>query len=351
MTHSEVMSMLGAKYYRQLTEDEYEILRVVNIKGTNECICLINNKEQVSKSPEDILGHYTKLIPDGIISFAIVSTRINQAEDRFTDDVLVMARTLANLENNVKAPDLICRQNIVDIFHSMMIGEDTDYVGTSLLRTEVPANMSMDLFTACDKIDYIVTYNTYITDTPDTFINYMKGKRLSRFDTILDSCMKEYLKAKSIPDTGQLSVKGHCRTLDVLLKNNNFAYDLDTLYSITPIKESMEDNLVTEHFEDGLEYKALNSNLTNIFSNVFKMKISKTIVVKYDHDIDLSEFAENTIFLVRDNKDDIYVVRYTTAGEYMESELDMQAVASAMEHIKIVNKYKAKKNPNLKLLK
>ena len=81
------------------------------------------------------------------------------------------------------------------------------------------------------------------------------------------------------------------------------------------------------------------------------MKISKTIVVKYDHDIDLSEFGENTIFLVRDNKDDVYVVRYTTTGEYMESELDMQAVASAMEHIKIVNKYKAKKNPNLKLLK
>ena len=339
MTHEEVMSMMGVKFYRSIDEDNFEILRVINIKGSNECICLMNG-EKISKTPEEILSNYVKLIPDGIITFAAIETKINQNSDKNVDDVIVMVRTMDNIENDIQYPDLICRQNIVDIFYELSHnGDETDFVGTSICRSQVPHNMPMELFTRCDKVNYIVTYNTYISDTPLTFIEFMKGKRLNKFDTLLENNLGEYLKSNKLPDIGQKSVKGYCRNLETLLKNNNFCYDYDSLYNITPIKDNLEDNLEKNEFSNGMEYMSLNSKFTNIFSNIFKMKILKTIVVKYDHDIDLSEFDENTIFLIRDNTSSLYVVRYTIEGKYLESELEIDMISQAFEHINLINKY------------
>lgn len=339
MNHDEIMTMLGAKYYRQIDEDNFEILRVINIKGTDQCVCLINDEREELMPPGNILSHYTKLIPDGLMTFAIVSTKL-KGKDLYTDDVIITVRTAETIMNDVDAPDALCRQNIMDIFHAMVTGkDDTDYVGLSICRSEIPANMPVRMLTECDRVDYIVTYNTYISDTPFTFLNFMKGKRLRRFDTVLENGLKEYLKSKNIPDAGQMSVKGHCRNLETLIANNNFSYDYDQVYGITPINDVMEDNLEDDTLSGEIEYKKLNSNLTNIFSNVFKMKISKTLVIKYDHRIDLSEFDNNTVFLVRDKKGILYVVRYVPEGEYLESELELQAVAAAMEHITTVNKY------------
>ena len=340
MTHEEIMSMMGLKYYRNIDENNFEIIRIINIKGTDECICLCDNGEKVSKTPNEILSNYTKLIPDGIITFACVETLITPESAKNVDDVLVMVRTYNNIENDDPYPDLICRQNIVDLFYELSHnGESTDIVGTSICRSQIPSNMPMDLFIRCDKVNYIVTYNTYISDTPLTFIEFMKGKRLKRFDSLLEENLSKYLKTNKLPDMGQKSVKGYCRSLEILLKSNNFLYDYDSLYNITPIKDNLEDNLVKNEFSNGLEYMSLNSKFTNIFSNIFKMKILKTIVLKYEHDIDLSEFNDNTIFLVRDNTSTLYVVRYTTEGNYLESELEIEAMNQAFEHIDLINKY------------
>ena len=344
MTYEQLSSMMGCKYYKQKEDGEYEILRVINIKGTDTCVCLIDDKEEKLINPADILSVYTKLIPDGIISFAIVSTRVNPTDARYTDDVIVTVTTSNSIETKQNVPDIICRQNIVDIFYAMYSGkEDTEVVGTCLTRNEIPSNLPIEMITHFDKMEYIVTYNTYITDTVFDFLKFMKGKRLRRFDTVLSNGLEAYMKKKGIPDMGQSSVKGHCRDLETLLRNNNFEYDMDQVYSITPIKLDVSENLITNKFANGDEYQSLNSELVNIFSKVFKMKISKTIVLKYWHDIDLSEFHENEVFLVRDITNSVYVVRYTTEGKYIESELEIAAVQQAMENIRIVNKYGSKK--------
>ena len=127
--------------------------------------------------------------------------------------------------------------------------------------------------------------------------------------------------------------------METLIKSNNLLYDYDSLYNITPIKDNLEENLEKKEFSNGLEYMSLNPKFTNIFSNIFKMKILKTIVLKYEHDIDLSEFGNDTVFLIRDNTSSLYVVRYTTEGMYLLSELEMEAVSKAFEHIDVVNKY------------
>lgn len=340
MTHEEVMSMMGLKYYRNVDENTFEIIRVINIKGTDECICLCEDGSNVSKTPNEILSNYTKLIPDGLITFACVETLISPESGKNVDDVLVMVRTDKNIANDDPYPDLICRQNIVDLFYELSHnGESTELVGTSICRSQIPSNMPMELFMRCDKVNYIVSYNTYISDTPLTFLSFMKGKRLKRFDDLLEENLSKYLKSNKLPDTGQKSVKGYCRNLERLLRNNNFLYDYDSLYNITPIKDDLLDNLVKNKFSNGIEYMSLNSKFTNIFSNIFKMKILKTIVLKYEHDIDLSEFGNDTIFLVRDITSTLYVVRYTTEGNYLESELEIDAMSQAFEHIDLVNKY------------
>ena len=348
MTHQEVMTMLGCKYYRQLSEDKFEILRVTNIKGTNDCTCLIDNERVEIKTPQDILSHYTKLIPDGTISFAIVSTQFDDKKDLYCDDVMVLAwNNNIHIHEESPDPDVICRQNIIDIFYAMLNGEeDKSIVGLSMTKKELPNNLSMKDLTQCDKINYIVTYNTYLQDTPTTFIEYMKGKRLQRFNDVLENGVKEYLKSQNIVDMGQKIIKGHCRDLENLLKNNNFYYDFDQIFGISPIKDNIEENLESNNFADGTKYYSLNSKLTNIFSNVFKINISKTIVVEYDHDIDLTEFDPNTIFLVRDNTDKVYVVRYMLNGEYLESELELEAISQAFDHIRTVNKYSKIKKSN-----
>ena len=344
MTYQQMSTMLGCKYYKQREDKSYEILRVINLKGSTDCVCMIDNKDEKIMKPEEILSNYTKLIPDGIITFAIVSTRVKPEDERYTDDVIVTATTAASLKDPNPIPDLICRQNIVDIFYAMYTGkEDTEMVGTCMTRAEIPENLPIQMILQCDKTDYIVTYNTYISDTVFTFLNFMKGKRLRKFDAVLESGLKAHMKAKGVPDINQLSVKGHCRTLEALLRNNNFPYDFDQIYSITPLKFDLKEYIEKHQFIDGTEYDALNSDAINIFSKVFKMQISKTIVIKYDHNIDLSEFNEGEIFLIRDNTDDLYVVRYVLEGEYLETELENQAVEEAMNNIKIVNKYGSKK--------
>ena len=191
MDYKEISTMLGCKYYKQKEDKSFEILRVINIKGSDTCVCLIDGKDEKLLKPEFILANYTKLIPDGIITFAIVSTRVNPNDERYTDDVIITANTALGLKADI-GPELICRQNVVDIFYAMYTGkEDTEIVGTCFLRSELPQNLPMEMLTQCDKIDYIVTYNTYVSDTVFDFLNYMKGKRLRKFDTVLDGVIAE----------------------------------------------------------------------------------------------------------------------------------------------------------------
>lgn len=348
MTHDQALTLLGAKYYRANKETgEIEIIRVVGVKSNNECKCIQEGKEDVFIPAEDILAHYTKLINDGVIVFAIVETISNEQTGAMTPDVVVIGYTKKRFDAG-EEPDVICRQNIIDIFQAIYAASynkkedrDREIVGTCVTKASIPRNMNMEMLTQCDKVTFSVVYNTYLQDNIDTFIDILKGKRLKKIDEVLEKCMLEYMNYNKIPDLGQKQINGHCRDLETLLKNNNFGYDWDSIFGITPVKFAIDDNvLVHNSFEDGTEYHSFNSEAINIFSKIFQLKINKTIVVEYDHDIDLSEFEEGTYFLVRDLNKKLFVVRYTSAGQYIESELVMDDVRKAMENIAIVNKYK-----------
>lgn len=348
MNHEQALTLLGSKFYKANKETgKIEVIRVVGVKSTNECKCIEEGKDPFFLSADDILAHYTKLINDGVIVFAIVETMSDEQAGVMTPDVVVMGYTKERFEAG-EEPDVICRQNIIDIFQAIYAASynkkenrDKEIVGTCVTRSSVPKNMNMEMLSQCDKVNFVVTYNTYIQDNINTFIDMLKGKRLKKFDEVLEKCMLEYMNYHKIPDLGQKHINGHCRSLEVLLKNNNFGYDWDSLFGITPVKFAIDDNvLVHNSFNDGISYDSFNSETINIFSKIFQLKINKTIVVEYDHDIDLSEFEEGTYFLIRDINMKLFVVRYTTEGHYIESELVVEDVRKAMENIAIVNKYK-----------
>ena len=350
MTHDEALTLLGSKFYKG-NNGEIELIRVTNINSKNECKCYnYKTKEYEIKTPEGILSSYTRLINDGVLIFAIVETMVDEKSEVMTPDVIVTGFTGENF-NTKNSPDIVCRQNIKDIFQAIYAasynknGEVNDQiVGTCLTKNSIPKGMNMEMITACDKVSFICTYNTYITDTVDTILHeLMPTKRLKRFDTVLENCLLEYMKANKIVDMGQKEINGHCRNLETLLNENNFGYDFDSIFGITPIKTNLSNYLVTNHYEDGLEYQSLNNDMTNIFSKIFSIKFSKSIVVEYDHDIDLSELDPDTFFLVRDKSGKVYVVRYVREGYFMESDLATEDVRKAMENIAIINKYKGTK--------
>ena len=350
MKKEQIDTLLGAKMYC-IDNGEIELIRVMNI---NKDVCKIKNLKTGQENkldPEYLLRNYTRLINDGVIVFGIVETCSDQTKGTMIPDVVIMGYTKEGFKNN--KPDVICRQNIIDIFQSIYNASydkndpnNKEIVGTSLTRNCVPQGMNMEMLAQCDKIDYICTYNTYLMDSVDYIIdNLMTDKKRRKFDDILDSCLKEYLKAHNIPDMGQKHVNGHCRNLKALVHDNNFSYDFDSIFGITPVKFPFDEKVLKDaQFKNELEYKTLTNDCRNIFSNIFKIKINTSVVVKYDHDIDLSELPEGSFFLIRDSLDDVYVIRYTTAGEFLESELEIAAIASAMENVNIVNKYGAKRH-------
>lgn len=356
MKKEQIDTLLGAKMYC-IDRGEIEVIRITNIiKG----ICTIKNLKtgEINKlEPDYILRNYTKLINDGVIVFAIVETCSDHEKGIMVPDVVIMGYTAEGFKNN--RPDVICRQNIIDIFQNIYNASykkndpnDKTIVGTSLTRNCVPQGMNMEMLAQCDKITYIATYNTYLTDSVDFIIDeVMSAKKRRKFDEVLENCLSEYLKATKIPDIGQKHVKGHCRDLKTLIHNNNFGYDFDSIFGITPVKFPFDEKVLQDaQFKNGLEYKTLTNDFRNIFSNIFKTKINTSVVVKYDHDIDLSEIPEGGYFLIRDSLGDVYVIRYTTNGEFLESELQIDAMQNAVEMIDIFNKYGTKRQNAVEMI-
>ena len=350
MDHNQALTLLGSKFYKANRETgEIEVIRVTGVKTDNSCKCVPTKGGEAFYLPAtEILGHYTKLINDGVLVFAIVETCSNETNGTMLPDVVILGFTKESFETN--KPVLICRQNIIDIFQAIYAASynkkgdrDKEIVGTCLTRSSLPKNMTMETLAQCDKVIFTATYNTYISDDIDTILSLINSKRLKKFNDVLEKCLLEYMGAHNVVDCGQKHINGHCRDLETLMKNNNFGYDWDSIFNISPVNFKMEDMIIHNSFEDGTEYDSLNSDATNIFSKIFRIKINKTFVVEYDHDIDLSEFDKSTYFLVRDNTGKLYVIRYTNAGEYLESELELDEVRKAMENIAIVNKYRKAK--------
>lgn len=298
------MISIGTKFYKWNDDTLYEIKI---LKNTNDTKIKVKETSGDNKeffiSKDELLSKYTKLSPDGYITFNIV----NLGKD--IRDVMVTLSRSEDIKKGDPLPYAVCRQCITDIFANQTKEFHNEYFGVSVSKDTCPANVEFSNFLACDGAEYTVTVAFYIGDKLADILKMIKTKNfdIALYNLLVDRCkyaannikilFKNYMEQKTFD--------GYCRTLEELLKLNNFKYDLHRAYNIIPFDLDLA-------MCDG---RALDPIALHELSVLLCKNIDKTIVVKYDKSIDLSKIERN-YQLISDASENVYVVGYTYQGDY-----------------------------------
>lgn len=343
MKLEQAKAIVGCKYYKMVGKDDCELIRVMDAKQQDAGIGITYREEsgKISMmSASKLINEYTKLIPDGVISFVICNmTATNGTKQKKYKDILVFTHTSDDI-NNKRTPSVICRQNIIDINYLMSTGEaNTDYVGACVSRNDFPNESNYNSLTMANSVDKMWSVNFYITDTILDIVEILGSYRESLINKVLEDGFQEYLKSRKGFDVGQKSMNGHCRDLKTLLEINNYQYTHDQIMNILPVKISVEDYL--EHVDEGngIEYDKLNKELTSELEYLFGMKISRAIAIVYDHDIDLTKIPTNSMVMLRDDKGKVWLIKVTAEGKFSEAEYDAELMKQYASDVLLVNKY------------
>ena len=344
MTYEQVRSLLGYKFYK-MEDGEYKTIRIVGIKN-KDVVKIVREDDYLhieTMNPNDIVNNYTKLISDGLMTFNIVKLFINKYQEGISeDDIIVCLYKTSTMRDNIQEPDVACRQNITDLYYNYQReDEETEMVGMCMTHATCPANLDYMIMTACDGVEYSIGVNVYIEDNIDIILSMIPNKKLNK---VLENGLSKHLKRYNILDNGTImSHNGYCRTIEQLLKENNFQYDFDTVYNVTSLNIDMDDNIAITKDETDGEYYTLKNDIINQLNNLFKINISNTIVIEYDHDIDLDELKGVKYFIIRDKNNRLFIVNYTENGEFRESDLAVISAKEAISKIPIMfnrDKYK-----------
>ena len=345
--------MLGEQYYRFLEDESVEQIRVVSVKNLNEIKIMNSNGDIEKVNPSDILEKYILLEPDGLITVAEVGMGKDSKGYNVNDVVVCLYRSSEMNIGNYE-PFAVCRQNITDFFANYFSESPngTNLVGVSVSKDSCPENISFELVRSCVDIKTCVSINIYIEDTIDSILA-MCGNKLKGFDRTLKSLYEDHYKSfphlqwgasKNLHDKGE-AIDGYCTSLKDLLTLNNFMYDFNSGYNILEINTDIEEEKILVEDDIFGKYYTLPTDITVELSKVFKQNISDTIVVQYTHEIAIEDLAGTKYFMIRDKNNMIYIINYTTSGEYRESDLEVIAAKDAMEKAKslfsfVGNKYK-----------
>lgn len=343
--------MLGEQYYRFIDDESVEQIRVVGVKNLNELKIMDANREIKKVDPSYILENYTLLEPDGLITIAEVGMGKDSNGYNISDIIVCLYRSNDMSIGNYE-PFAVCRQNITDFFDNYLTqsADGTNMVGVSVSKDSCPENVSFELVRACEDIKTSVAINIYIEDTIDSILA-MCGNKLKVFDRTLRSLYEAHYKAfpqlqwgasKKLYDKDE-SIDGYCTCLKDLLTLNNFMYDFNSAYNIIDINVTIEEEKIL--IEDELlgKYYSLPNDITMELSKIFKQNISDTIVVQYIHEISIEELAGTKYFMIRDNDNMIYIINYTTVGEYRESDLEVIAAEEAMKNARNLFRFNTSK--------
>lgn len=329
---------LGAKYYRSSPDGKsFKIIRIIKSKRSGELTARNEDNTTFKTTLEKLKEEgYRRLKPNGLLCFTGVKVGTEPGTNYAVDDVVVSLFRQEDLEVNKGVPYAVCRQNINDIFYQYMSGANDQMVGLSCTQDSFPEMEKID-FSAmllCEQVyDKMVTnVYVYIQDTLDTILDMVK---VSIYDKILSGLREDYIKTtkelcqlqnKTIPMAIQFDpiskppIMGYCNTLRELLEINNFMYDFDSTFGIIPV------NFILRYDE---ESGVLDVEQIYILEVMVKKNICSTLVLKYDHDVNLKSIKLN-YQLIRDATKNVFVVAYVETGEYIESDPEIVKIKNDM---------------------
>lgn len=334
---------LNTRYYKYIGDSDDNIieLRVIGFNNSETCKCKITKGPEtdigkIIKIPISVLKEdYTLLIPDGNIIFNIV--KVQQG----LDDVMVTVIPKEKMDIGYAIPTVICRQCVVDLFAKQFANQESkEYVGLSISEETCPADVEFTNFLVCESILHSTICNYYIGDTLDYLLSLFSHKK---YDDVLSGLLSDYcnnLKTTMYAGLADYYLRkgeghGFVNNLTSLLKLNNFEYDLYRAFHIIPT------TLNPQHFDDGV----LSKHAEYVLSSILRVGITKSLVVKYDKDIDLKSIAKKYA-LVSDNEGTVYVVAYFSNGSYEVTENGKftetpEQIKEAYENIRFnISKYK-----------
>lgn len=303
------MVQLNDRWYRWLEDDKLEEVMVSRIKNSEVSTIIFTKGPNLGELKKinnvDLENNYTKLKPDGYLTFSVVTT------GKDTTDVMVTVSTHKDILSGIQLPYAVCRQGAIDLFAKQLSPDNVDYVGVSISRDTCPADVDFANFFACNGVSYSEVMSYYIGNNLQDCIKLIKKKKIFN-DTLKENFNKHCLYLANgnrfISDVykNKEEVDGYCKNLDTLLSLNNFAYDVNAAFGI----------ISTDLTEDDFSEETLSGVAMEVIGSILRIEIGKSIAIKYDKDVDLSKIKRNYC-LVSDINNTIYVVAYTVVGRYI----------------------------------
>lgn len=349
----QLYNMVGYKLYKEDENGNSHMLRITrmkkpfkidtNTKDPAEINVYDYETESIKKVRVDSLKDYSPIKPDGIFTISIV--HIRDAKGQVYRDVIATAAKYLLVELGIdNTPYVVCRQNINDIFYSLMSSDpETDnLVGLSVSKDTCPSNFDFKLMLAADSVECSDIVNFYRTDNIDDILKLFNIKKYN--DVLLDS-FQTYIKRIKKPEYNfKKECGGWCRDLETLLKINNFESDINQMLDITKVEFNIS-NFVEEKDmpgKPGYKYTIANDDFKTWLSITFKHNISEAGILVYDHDINLGDFKNNNHLLIKDITGTLYLIVFTSYGEFLEEDLKTKAAEldfSTKFKIDFYNKY------------
>ena len=319
-TKLNLRNMLGMKIFKE-NEDNIELYRIVGIRGSK---IKVRNEADNSISLNDIndFEGFTPLGSDGYFTANVVtiSDRLHKQEEK---DVIVTVNKTLELENGITFPYAICRQSITDIFYNLLCSDESQQiVGLSVNRDDCPTNFDIGLMLACNEIKYSEHCSFYREDTLEDILSMINTRK---FDMVLSDLYTGHCKYSNNPKASmKREDKGWCKDLRTLLTENTFQNDINEMLGITDVMFNLEDYIIPKRLPNGEEYDSVMPELKIWLAGTFRVAINDITVLKYDHDIDLSEYNNANYFFLRCSNKKLWFCVYTIDGQYLESDLEAQ---------------------------
>lgn len=289
--------LLGDKFYRKIN-DKLEIIRIIRVKNENTYMCknqnintgkLENEKRRILR--KELADNYTKIKPHGFVSFSIV-----ELSNGFKDVMVALTRAF-DIDNKILTPYAVCRQCCLNPFTQIIIKEPKNYVGVSINKDNVPADIDFNLFLSCNKVKNTSAISIYIDDNIEDILSILNRKNI--YDNTL-----LYIKNQT---KDMVKFIGYQDSISKLLSYNDFMFDFYMGFHIKKVDFEMK--------IEGKNYSLI-PELKIKLEDIIRKPIETTCVTKYDYTIDLDKI-ERQYVLIKDSKNNLYVVAFTTNDGYI----------------------------------
>lgn len=296
-------SILGCKYYVH-QGDNPVTFRVIGFQSSDTVIIRNENTgEKFKVLYNDLVKDFTKIIPDGIL----VIMTVGISDETQLQDIIVAYSTMNHISDGNNIPDIVCRQNINDIFNFVQ-NKNMTIVGCCATPTSMPEGVPYECMMACNSINSQIFMSTYIDDELDDILSCVKTKKIDNvLNELFESAISKLDKERKEKARQYKIYCGYVTTLKDLLEINTFMEEFYLANGILKLRFELCVGDTDISYNYKLNYESL-QKLQEICGMIFNTHT----IVEYKKDINVNMFGDNHYLLLKDSTNKLYVFGYTS---------------------------------------